>query len=310
MPGARCTRGLAYEKQEEHERSHYRFTRFIRHSLRNGFNGVLGALLGEPGSFATVLDPVANDPYRPWQAVERRDTARFLRSLALFGFGLPSRIVGRRTRGCPGAYDRDPMLRTLAPGMSPVSEVDPRDYRDKWSILVEHWRCMALSLLALPPITTERLHLRALRPFDAGAFRQMTDEPAITNAIDFLPAPFTLLDAQKLINGDGEGRDCFWGVWLRENALLVGTVGTHLRSSHELEIGYWFSSFVRGQGIGTEAAEAVVRSISVAFPSRYIVAECRPENQASWRLLEKVGFRADGTDGARSGRKRLVFIKA
>jgi len=132
MPGARCTRGLAYEKQEEHERSHYRFTRFIRHSLRNGFNGVLGALLGEPGSFATVLDPVANDPYRPWQAVERRDTARFLRSLALFGFGLPSRIVGRRTRGCPGAYDRDPMLRTLAPGMSPVSEVDPRDYRDKF----------------------------------------------------------------------------------------------------------------------------------------------------------------------------------
>jgi RimJ/RimL family protein N-acetyltransferase len=168
---------------------------------------------------------------------------------------------------------------------------------------------MTLSLLTLPPITTERLHLRALGPSDADAFRQMTDEPAIINAIDFLTTPFTLLDAQKLISGNGDGTNCFWGVWLRENASLIGTVGTHQRPIEELEIGYWFASSVHGRGIGTEAADAVVRTVSAAFPDRRIVAECRPENAVSWRLLEKIGFRADGADGARSGRKRLVFVK-
>jgi RimJ/RimL family protein N-acetyltransferase len=168
---------------------------------------------------------------------------------------------------------------------------------------------MTLSLLTLPSITTERLHLRALGPSDASAFRQMTDEPAITNAADFIPAPFTILDAQKLINGHGDGSDCFWGVWLRQNALLIGTIGTHLRPVDELEVGYWFASSVHGRGIGTEAADAVVRSVGAAFPDRRIVAECRPENKASWRLLEKIGFRADGTDGARSGRKRLVLVR-
>jgi RimJ/RimL family protein N-acetyltransferase len=168
---------------------------------------------------------------------------------------------------------------------------------------------MALSLLTLSPITTERLSLRALQSSDAAVFRQMTDEPAITDAIDFLATPFTLSDAQKLIKGNGDGRDCFWGVWLRGSASLIGAVGTHLRSVDELEIGYWFASAAHGRGFGAEAARAVVHAVNAAFPDRRIVAECRLQNEASWRLLERIGFEADGTDGVRSGRKRLIFVR-
>jgi len=35
--------------------SHHRFAETIRHSLRDGFNGFLRALSGEPGFFATVI---------------------------------------------------------------------------------------------------------------------------------------------------------------------------------------------------------------------------------------------------------------
>ena len=87
------------------------------------------------------------------------------------------------------------------------------------------------------PIKTERLHLRALGIDDAEAFRIMTDEPAITDNIHFLTTPFTLADAQRLIEGDGNGRDCFWGVWRRDSDGLIGTVGTHLRGLDEIEIG-------------------------------------------------------------------------
>ena len=31
--------------------------------------------------------------------------------------------------------------------------------------------------------------------------------------VGFSSHPVTLSDAQRLINGDGDWRDCFWGVW-------------------------------------------------------------------------------------------------
>ncbi|MCW5687776.1 MAG: GNAT family N-acetyltransferase [Pseudolabrys sp.] len=157
------------------------------------------------------------------------------------------------------------------------------------------------------PIKTARLHLRALGVDDAGAFRSMTDEPAITDNIHFLTTPFSLADARKLIEGDGDGRDCFWGVWRRDSDVLIGTVGTHLRGPDEIEIGYWFASSAHGLGFGTEAVAAIVGTLRRAYADRLIFAECRPENQASWRLLEKAGFRGDGRDGQRSGRKRLAL---
>jgi hypothetical protein len=46
MPGAQCTRGLAC-KIKSTRVNHHRFTGQRRHSLRNGFNGLLRALLGD-----------------------------------------------------------------------------------------------------------------------------------------------------------------------------------------------------------------------------------------------------------------------
>jgi RimJ/RimL family protein N-acetyltransferase len=161
------------------------------------------------------------------------------------------------------------------------------------------------------PIETTRLHMRPLRFDDAEPFRLMTDEPVITDNIHFLTTPFTLADAQNLIKGDGDGLDCFWGVWKRNDVTLIGTVGTHLiRGIDEIEIGYWFAGSTHGHGFGTEAVSATVDAIRRAYADRRIIAECRPENSASWRLLEKIGFRADGRDGQRAGRKRLIYSRS
>jgi [ribosomal protein S5]-alanine N-acetyltransferase len=111
----------------------------------------------------------------------------------------------------------------------------------------------------------------------------------------------------RLIVGEGDGRDCFWGVWQNGAFQLIGTVGTHLRGHSEIEIGYWFATAAHGRGFASEAASAVANALSAAYPDRRIIAECRPDNERSWRLLERIGFRADGNDGLRSGRKRLVF---
>ncbi|MGI3901214.1 MAG: GNAT family N-acetyltransferase [Janthinobacterium lividum] len=169
---------------------------------------------------------------------------------------------------------------------------------------------MEQPLPALPSITTQRLYVRPLALSDVEAFQTMTDEPGILDAIHFLPRPFQLADAERLITGDGDGRDCFWGIWQHGAPALLGTVGTHLRGSGEIEIGYWFSSAGRGQGLALEAVTNLASSLVRTYPERRIYAECRPQNSSSWRLLEKVGFHADGTDGTRTGRKRLVLISA
>ena len=167
---------------------------------------------------------------------------------------------------------------------------------------------MSISLTDLPSIATTRLRLRPLREPDADAFRQMTDEPSIVAAVDFLRAPFLLADAVRLIRGEGDGKDCFWGVWLGDDETLVGAIGTHLREGDEVEIGYWFSPAARGQGVASEAVGAVVQAVKTAYPHRRLHAECRPQNAPSWHLLERLGFRADGTDGVRAGRKRLSLL--
>lgn len=159
----------------------------------------------------------------------------------------------------------------------------------------------------LPALTTGRLLLRPLLLAEAEPFRSMTDQPSITGAVHFLDSPFTLDAAERLIVGDGDGRDCFWGVWRRESDNLLGTVGTHLRGESEIEIGYWFAPAAQGQGIASEAAAAILSALRDVYPTRRVYAECRPENERSWRLLERLGFRHDGGKGERPGRAKLTL---
>jgi hypothetical protein len=54
MPGGQCARSLACKMKKARKRRHHGHTGDIRHSPRNGFNGFLRALPGEPGFFATI----------------------------------------------------------------------------------------------------------------------------------------------------------------------------------------------------------------------------------------------------------------
>jgi RimJ/RimL family protein N-acetyltransferase len=174
------------------------------------------------------------------------------------------------------------------------------------------------SLADLPGIETARLSITALRPGDAQALRRLTDDPAITAAVDFLPTPFTLQDAEDLIRSGARGQDRFLGAWTRgveaieagapsdaTGRQLVGVVGTHLRGAGVIEIGYWIGGAARGRGFAFEAVSAIIALLGGRFPARTIVAECRPANVASWSLLEKLGFRDTGEAGHRPGRRLL-----
>ena len=151
-------------------------------------------------------------------------------------------------------------------------------------------------------LATTRLHMRPLQAVDAADLVAITDRPGIAGVIPFLPAPFTIADAERLIAwSDGDG-DLLLGV--REDGApgLAAVVGVHLRGVDAVEIGYWVDPDRQGWGLASEAAAAVLAAVRSMLPGRIAVAECRPDNHASRRILEKLGFRPTGAPGERPGR--------
>jgi RimJ/RimL family protein N-acetyltransferase len=160
-------------------------------------------------------------------------------------------------------------------------------------------------MLPLPAsLRTRRCRIAELRVQDAHALQTITDV-SVTSRVHFLPEPFTLADAEALIRDGLGGR--FLGVWSRDRSRLFGVVGVHPRNAYEVEVGYWFAAPARGQGLAGEAVGSVDAFLSDRDPARRIVAECRPDNAPSWRLLHRVGFAPMGETGERPGRERLSW---
>ena len=163
------------------------------------------------------------------------------------------------------------------------------------------------SLALLAAAETSRLCLRALLPEDAPALQALTDDRRIVDAISFLQRPFTRADADALIALRAGGSDCFIGIRERGTDRLIGVVGAHLRDPADIEIGYWIAAACQGRGYATEATGAMLLLLRALLPQRRILAECRPDNLASWRVLAKLGFRPTGAHGRRPGRLLLAL---
>ncbi len=156
-------------------------------------------------------------------------------------------------------------------------------------------------------ITTPRLELRSLVAADAGALQAVTDHPAVTTMVSFLPTPFTIGAATALIDRMAAGRDLFLGIWCQTARDLVGVVGLHERDS-AIEIGYWIGERHQGQGFATEAGHAVLERLTMDGGGSPIVARCRPDHRASRRVLEKLGFAATERPARQTG--LMLFERA
>ena len=149
--------------------------------------------------------------------------------------------------------------------------------------------------------------LRPLRPGDGSALAAISNHRATVEAIPFLNYPFTRQAAYALIARNEGGQERFYGLFRKADQGLIGVAGAHLRGDEAVELGYWLDPRYHGQGFATEAASALARALARHLPQRAIIAECRPENAASWRVLIKSGFDSDGRPGSRPGRLLLTW---
>jgi [ribosomal protein S5]-alanine N-acetyltransferase len=149
-------------------------------------------------------------------------------------------------------------------------------------------------------LETKRLILRQITPSDAHSLWQVFGDEAVAEYYD-LDAFTEVAQAERLIarmnDRYSRGEAQRWGITLKSDRdIVIGTCGfTHFeRRSFRGEIGYDLMRVHWGQGIMPEAVGAVARHGFENLDLNRIDALVIPGNDASARVLEKVGFQREG----------------
>jgi [ribosomal protein S5]-alanine N-acetyltransferase len=108
--------------------------------------------------------------------------------------------------------------------------------------------------------------------------------------------PITLDEAKELVSQRSKG-NIFWAVILKQDSKLIGHLYfEQLKPKERLtwELGYIFNPRYHRKGYASEASAALVDYAFTHYHAHRIMARCNPENVASWKLLEKIGFAREG----------------
>jgi len=143
-------------------------------------------------------------------------------------------------------------------------------------------------------IETSRLLIRPFAASDADDLYEYLSDPV---TYVFEPGqPISREEAGKLASQRAAGT-IFWAVVLKQENKLIGHLYFEPLEPREWltwELGYIFNPKYQRQGYASEAAGALVGHAFAQFHAHRIMARCNPENTASWKLLEKIGFRREG----------------
>ena len=148
-------------------------------------------------------------------------------------------------------------------------------------------------------LDTERTSLRHLALDDAPFILELLNDPGWIRYIGdrgvrTVEAAAAYLESRMLVQYAQHG----FGLWMvesREDAAPMGICGLVRRDTlPEPDLGFAFMPAYRGQGYAHEAALAVRDYATGALGIRRLLAITSPVNAASARLLQRLGFVAEG----------------
>ena len=152
-----------------------------------------------------------------------------------------------------------------------------------------------------PPLKTERLVLRPLRPTDATALHRLVNDWEVAKTLARVPFPYPRELADEWIASTWE-RIAAGEAWHlaivgeeRGEEMLVGCVGLTLdRDGTEAELGYWVGRRFWGHGVAPEAAGRLARWGLAHLDITRIRASTLLDNTRSAAVLRRLGFREIG----------------
>ncbi len=150
----------------------------------------------------------------------------------------------------------------------------------------------------IPTTTTARLTLRGFRESDAVALHRLMSDPEVMRYFPN-PSPPPMDKVEQLVSSQisrwQEHQYGLWAVELRESGELVGWNGLqYLPETDETEIGYLLGRPHWGRGLATEGGLVGMDYGFATLGLGQIVGIVHPENQASQRVLTKLGLALTG----------------
>ncbi len=149
-----------------------------------------------------------------------------------------------------------------------------------------------------PRLESARLVLRALSADDADSLHPTLADEGLMKW--WSSAAHGDVDETRAYLGfEGRMDADKWRSWAitvyDEGDHAVGFVSAGVRRAGVLEIGYMLARTHWGRGIAFEAADRIIEHLFVSEGHRRVFADTDPDNVRSRTLLEKLGFREEGT---------------
>ena len=137
------------------------------------------------------------------------------------------------------------------------------------------------------------LLLREWTEADLPALVAGCNDAEISYWIPLIPHPYTEEDARAFVSGDVAPAD--YRLAITVAAAVVGGIGMGLNSDeYRATMGYWVARGARGGGICTRAVRLLARYGLDELELQRIDLITDPDNLASQRVAEKVGFQREG----------------
>lgn len=149
------------------------------------------------------------------------------------------------------------------------------------------------------PLETPNLRLRRATPADLLALMAVNGDEIVTRHLPYA-AWKTLDDAQawfeRMQAVQAAGTALQFVLLRREDERPVGTALLFRadENSRRAEIGYVLAREYWGRGLMREALQALLEWAFGTLELHRVEAEVNPANEASWRLLERLGFQREG----------------
>lgn len=148
--------------------------------------------------------------------------------------------------------------------------------------------------------TTNRLKIRQVYMSDKEALFSYRSDPETFKYLSFIPREIS--DVEAFINESAKRIDIS-GTWfqliilLKDSNKVIGDIGLHFLDTDpenkQVEIGYTLNPSYRNKGYAFEALTEIIDFLFQDLEKHRITASIDPQNEASIKLLEKLGFRKE-----------------
>ncbi|MFD1927489.1 GNAT family N-acetyltransferase [Sporosarcina siberiensis] len=149
-------------------------------------------------------------------------------------------------------------------------------------------------------LETKRLLLRPFTSDDSGRIEELAGDYDVAKSTLNIPHPYPKGSAiqfiESMLTAEKNNKIIMFAITEQESQLLIGLINLNLAGPYKRgELAYWIGKQYWGRGYGTEATKAVLEYGFNHIKLNRIFAASFTSNPGSWRIMEKVGLKYEGT---------------